>query len=386
MGKLPPKLIIAATTDADMRYAAGLSVPDPFILLDTGRKRVLLLSSLEYGRAKKVLGRGGKTATRYEVVLLDPYYEAIKKRLAARAARQGQRIRKGSVLALIAAAFLKQRRIRKVLMPARASAIHVEQLREEGIKVEVSAASLYPERAVKTATEIREIRKVRDATVKAMRRCITIIKAARTDEKGFLWHGKRRVTSELLRTEARHLLLEHGCEASELIISHGKQTAYPHDQGSGPIRAGEPVILDFFPRSMNSGYWFDMTRTTIKGKPSSAYRRLYAAVKEAQRAALAKVKAGVMTGTVHEAAAAVFRKRGYATTDEEGYIHSTGHGVGLEIHEAPSVHEGGTERLKAGMVVTVEPGLYYRKLGGVRLENTVLVTTTGYKDLTRMRL
>ncbi len=368
-----------------MRYAAGLSVPDPFILLDTGRKRTLLLSSLEYGRAKRALGR----KKRYEIVLLDRYYERVKEKLKA---RKGQKIRKGGVLALIAAAYLKGRKVRSVVMPARAQAIHVEQLREAGIRVAL-AATPYPGRAVKTEKEIKEILKVRDATVTAMRRCIMIIRKSGTERRGggegkgngYLYYEGKRVTSGLLRQEARHVLLAHGCEAPELIASHGRQTAYPHDMGSGPIRAGEPVILDFFPRSTESGYWFDMTRTVVKGRPSAGFRKLYAAVQEAQDAALSKVRAGVRAGTVHAAAADVFRKRGYATTEEEGYIHSTGHGVGLEIHEAPSLHAGNTEVLKAGMVVTVEPGLYYHKLGGVRLENTVLVTTTGHRDLTRMR-
>ncbi len=376
MGPLLPKLIIAATTEAEMRYAAGLSVPDPFILLDTGRKRTLLLSSLEYGRVKRRLTK------RAEAVLLDPYYERIKKGLVKR--RRGREIRKGSALALIAAAYLKERGIAKVVMPARSYALHVEQLRHAGIGVTVSSAPL-SDRTVKTSEEVRAILGVRNATETAMRRCIRILRDASIGERRELIHDGKRVTSELLRREARRILLDHGCEASELIISHGAQTAYPHEHGRGRIRKGEPVILDFFPRSMASGYWFDMTRTVMRGRPSTAYAKLWAAVREAQEAALKSVKAGVTTGTVHKAAAEVLRRRGYATTSEEGYLHSTGHGLGLEIHEAPSLHDGGTERLRAGMIITVEPGLYYRRLGGARLEDTVLVTRTGCTNLTRMR-
>ena len=359
-----------------MRYASGFSVPDPFILVDTGRKRTLLLSSLEYSRAKKLLGR----KKLYEIVLLDPLYQEVKRKLKS---KKGVKVQKGSVLARIAVLYLKKKKIRKVVVSGKMWAAHVSQLKKSGIKVQLSPKPLY-DRSVKSKKEILEIKKVRNATVKAMRHCVSIIKKSGKNKKKELVFKGKKLTSEFLRMEARKILLEHACEAQELIISHGPQTAFPHDMGSGVIKAGEPIIMDFFPRSMETGYWFDMTQTVCKGKPSPELQRLYNTVKRAQNAALKKVKAGATTGSVHKAAAEVFIKAGYETDDEEGYIHSTGHGVGLEIHEAPSFRDGGTERLKKGMVVTVEPGLYYKKLGGVRLENTVVVTTTGYNDLTRM--
>ncbi len=363
------KLLIASTDDPDMRYAAGISVPDPFILVDTGKKRTLLLSSLEYARGKKALGR----KRGYAILLLDPLYQEARK--------EGIR-GVGSLLAHLAARYLKRRGIRKVVVSPKMGVAHVEQLRKEGIKV--ALAPLYPQRAVKTEAELAAIRQVRNAAVVAMRHCITIIKEARVNARGELVHDGRRVTSERLRREARALLLAHDCEARSLIISHGAQTAVPHDEGSGVLRTGEPVVLDFFPRSLTTGYWFDMTRTVCHGAAPPALRRLYRAVKRAQDAALATVRPGVTTGVVHAVAARVLADEGYATTDEEGFIHSTGHGLGLEIHEAPSIREGEKTRLKEGMVIAVEPGLYYSKIGGVRLENTVVVTKEGYRDLTRM--
>lgn len=373
-----PKLLIAATTDAEMRYASGLAVTDPFILLDTGRRRHILVSSLEYGRVRKELLHKKKV----KAVLFDKYYETLKKRIERK--QKGGKVKRGSLLALIATAYLKELRIRRVMVPQNAWASHVEQLRKEGIRVEVSQRPLYPERAVKTKKELREILKVRNAAAAAMGRCLTIIKESKANAKRELIYGGRKVTSELLRYEARRTLLERACEAPELIISHGRQTAYPHENGRGVIRTGEPIILDFFPRGAESGYWFDMTRTVCKGMPSSELKKLYDAVKEAQDAALKLIKPGMRTGRIHAAAEEVFARRGYATTAEEGFIHGTGHGVGLEIHEAPSLGKEGKDVLRRGNILTVEPGLYYRKVGGVRLENTVLVTTTGYKDLTRM--
>lgn len=358
-----------------MRYASGFSVPDPFILLDTGRQRHLLLSQLEYARAKRAFAR----KPRYKIILLDPLYEKVKRRLRA---KKGEKVRKGSVLAKIAAAYLQSLGIRTVVVSPRMWVAHVAQLKRAGIAVTPSPTPLYPERAVKTKREVLEITKVRNATISALNRCLDILKQSKDQRKELVYKGKK-VSSEFLRREARHILLDHACEAKELIISHGRQTAYPHDLGSGTIKVGEPIILDFFPRSMATDYWFDMTRTVCKGAPSPELRKLYRTVKKAQDATLAKVKAGVTTGAVHEAAVQVFERAGYKTTDEEGFIHSTGHGVGLNIHEAPSLHEKGTERLQSGMVLTVEPGLYYKNIGGVRLENTVMVTATGYKDLTR---
>lgn len=347
-----------------MRYASGTSVPDPFILLEKGRKRYLLVSSLEYGRVKKALRRD-KTR---DVVLLDEYLD-----------------RKRSSLALVAAAFLKEKKIKKVMMARRSWASHVDTLRKEQIKVELAEGPLYPERAVKSKEELKEILKVRNATVKAMKVCIGIIEESSVNKKDELLFEGKKVTAEILKKVARKVLLEHACEAPEIIVSHGKQTAYPHESGKGIMKAGEPIMMDFFPRSMESGYWFDMTRTVCRGATSPEIKKVYAAVKDAQDAAMKLVKPGVAAKKLHEAAAAVFEKRGFKTTKEKGFLHAVGHGLGLEIHEAPSVGPRSEGKLKAGNVITIEPGYYDKRFGGVRLENTLLVTTTGYKELTRMK-
>jgi len=364
------KLLIASTEDATMRYAAGVRMTDPFILLDN-KKRTLLVSSLEYGRVKKELA--GKKG--YAVICYDKLYDKVRKE------RKKQGRKRCSALALVAATYLKRQRIRKVLMPPKTAAIVVDTLREQ--KITVRLEPLYPERAIKRPDELQKILLVRDATEAAMRRCFTILKSSRKKGTIFTYEGKK-VTAEFLRIEARKVLLEHGCEAPELIISHGTQTAYPHEEGSGAIREGEPVLLDFFPRSMTTGYWFDMTRTVCIGTPSPELRKMYAAVKEAQDAGLRLVKPGLKCSAIHAAVEKVFVRHGLKTTESEGFIHSTGHGLGLEIHEQPSIGKRSADVLRAGMVITIEPGLYYKKAGGVRLEDTVLVTTTGYKNLTRL--
>jgi Xaa-Pro aminopeptidase len=360
------KLIIATTSDAEMRYASKSSVTDPFILFDSGKKKFLLLSVLEYDRVAQELA---KDRTR-EVVRLEQYLQAKQK---------------GSALANAAAAFLHEKKCTRVEMAPTAYARCVDTLRRRGIKVSFSKGNLYPERAVKSEKEVQEILKVRNATVTAMKFCISIIQDAEVNERGELLLNEKKLTSEVLKRIARKLLLDYSCEAPDIIISHGKQTALPHHQGSGILKIGEPILLDFFPRSMESGYWFDMTRTVVKGAPSDEIARRYRAVKAAMDAALEKVKPGVEARKVHEAAVAVFEERGYTTTEEKGFLHAVGHGLGLEIHEAPGMGPKSTTKLRKGMVITIEPGLYEKRFGGIRLENTILVTTTGYKDLTRLK-
>jgi Xaa-Pro aminopeptidase len=376
MQQMKSVLIIAASTDATMRYASRLFISDAFILLDTGVRRYLLVSALEYGVAKRALRQEKKTS----VILWDKYADSLRK-----PNKRVRRRRKGSSsLALLAAAFLKEKRIRRVVMPRSTWASVVDTLRHEKVRVDIAQTPLYAQRLIKSKEELRAILHVRDATIAAMRRCLGILKRSRVAKDKTLVWGERKVTSESLRLEARRVLLDYACEAPELIISHGAQTATPHDNGSGPIRAGEPIVLDFFPRSMETGYWFDMTRTVCKGEPDERLQKLYDAVREAQQAALVNIKAGMPAKESARAAQKVFRKRKYTTSDEEGFIHSLGHGLGLEIHEPPSLSPKSDERFKAGMVIAIEPGLYYKKIGGVRIEDTVLVTKNGYRNLTPM--
>lgn len=380
---MKPALLIASSQDADMRYSSQMHIPsEEFILVDDGIRRTVLLSPLEYGGVK----REANKKAGIEVLLFTPHLERVRatlrRELERKSKDQKKRMSGSSVLALIAAEFLKERKIKNVRMSPLSRVGDVETLRTAGIGVEVSDETLYPKRVVKSDEELKKIKATRRATVDALRHCIGLIKRSGVVKKNLVLKGKR-LTVEFLKSEARKILLSHNCEAREIIISHGVQASSPHHLGKGVLKEGEPIIMDFFPRSLRTGYWFDMTRTIVKGEPKRELKELWCAVREAQRAGLSKVRAGVKTGTVHRAVVKRFKELDYKTTEEEGFIHGTGHGVGLNIHEAPSIHEGGEEILRAGMVLTVEPGLYYKKIGGVRIEDTVLVTKDGYKDLTR---
>jgi Xaa-Pro aminopeptidase len=159
----------------------------------------------------------------------------------------------------------------------------------------------------------------------------------------------------------------------------------PHDSGQGPLFAGKPIVLDIFPRSQKTGYFGDMTRTVIKGEPTKELSDMYDTVLKGQKLAIGMIGPGAAVKDVHKAVVEYFDSRGYKTGTvdgkTEGFIHSTGHGLGLEIHEPPRVGMG-DEILEEGNVVTVEPGLYYAGTGGIRIEDVVVVEKKGCKNLT----
>jgi Xaa-Pro aminopeptidase len=182
-------------------------------------------------------------------------------------------------------------------------------------------------------------------------------------------------------------ILDRGCVAAHTIVACGDQGCDPHNEGTGPLKANQSIILDIFPRSQSSGYWGDITRTVVKGRASERLKILFQAVNHGQKIALKQIKGGVKGSDIHQSVQDYFNQAGFKTRRRngrmEGFFHGTGHGVGLEIHEAPRLSSRASGRLEAGHVVTVEPGLYYPGVGGVRLEDLVVVTKTGNRNLTK---
>lgn len=363
---MPAKLLIASSEDSNMRYVSGLSMPDPFIYVALEKNEYAIVSKLEYSRAKREAKKNVK------VILIDSVeIDNIKKP-----------VDRSRNLADIAAAFLLSYNQTIVKIPENFWAGHMHVLQEHGIRARIQRPFL-AQRRVKTQEEIEHIKAAGDVAKKAFEHALGILKEAKIEwNDTLLWKGEK-LTSEILRFEIEQKFLANGCQSGETIVSCAEDSAEPHNRGSGVLKAGTPIILDLFPRSQTTGYYFDFTRTVVKGTPGKKLQRMLCAVKIAQEEAL-KIVAPGSVKHIHEICEEVFTEHGFETTDEEGFIHSTGHGLGLDIHESPSISSMSEDTLESGNVITIEPGLYYKDTGGVRIEDTVLVTEDGYENLTNL--
>jgi len=358
--------MLAGTGDStpDLEYATGFRAVDPVVCLCRGSERWLVVPEMEYGRAQEAAPSRG-------VTVLTPGMLKLT--------RDQRRRLGGWALGLVRHAGL-----RRVVVPGLFPHGVAEALQQRGIRVRVARESLFPERAVKRPEEIRHITVAQQAAVIAMRGAIAMIAGAEPDRIGVLRYDGQRLTAERVRRRIQQILLDHDCESRSIIVAPGRQAADPHVTGTGPLHAHEAVVIDIFPRHQTSGYWGDLTRTVARGVAPAALRRMYQAVRAAQTLALQEIRPGKSWKAPHRAAVQAFESWGYETHWEtrppRGFIHGTGHGVGLAVHEAPSL--GFTDgRLRAGHVVTVEPGLYDPEIGGIRIEDTVVVTATGWRYL-----
>src|SRR5439155_1537507 len=236
---------------------------------------------------------------------------------------------------------------------------------------EVDQSVFEAERRHKTRDEADKIRHAQQAAEKAMTEIVRLLARGEIRE-GLLWADGKPMTSEWLYARASLLLAELGFSCPDMIIAGSPDNAMPHYRGEGQIRAGAPVIIDIFPASRGSHYNGDLTRTVVVGEIPEEVRRMHAATLQALDVALESIKAGVPANEVHHAVCQVLVDRGYGTTST-GYEgadgvakmnHSTGHGVGLEVHEEPGVRSANGEPLEEGDVITVEPGLYLMGFGG----------------------
>lgn len=361
-------LYASSESDADALYATRFFCPDPFLFLRlrSGR-RVMVMSDLEIDRARK-------QSNAHRVLSFSHYAERARERTG-----------KAPQVADTVAEVLRDLKIRSVLVPSTFPAGLLDGLRRHGVRVRVADGSVFPERLHKTPDEVAHIRRAMRATEAGMAAAVDLLRRA-TVRNGWVSLGGRRLTADALRDAANREIFARGLVPAHTIVAPGRRGCDPHDVGGGPIRAGAPIIIDIFPRSEASGYFADITRTFVKGHPGDRVQRMYAAVRDGQRRALGMVRHGARVRDIHEGILELFESRGFPTGKiggrMQGFFHGTGHGLGLEIHEPPRIAQN-DGRLEAGMVVTVEPGLYYVPDGGVRIEDSVLVTRTGYKNLTR---
>lgn len=352
----------------DLLYFGRFECHDPFIAFRHKGKKIAVLNALEFGRGLKESG--------FDEVLSLETLQAEAKRLRPELGRATA----PDVVAHLAA----KRRIPAFLVPDDFPAGLLERLRGLGLSVSVAAGPVLPEREVKDAREAAAIRAGNRVAAAGFVAAEALLRRAKISGRKLLLDGKP-LTSERVRLAIEIACLEAGGLALDTIVAGGDQACDPHCRGTGPLRAGELVIIDIFPRHAATGYHGDMTRTYLKGRATDAQRALVEAVAAAQKAARKVLRGGAISSAVHAECVKVFAARGYETKATPkgavGFFHGTGHGLGLAVHEAPRVSGPVDEPLKTGAVVTVEPGLYYPGLGGCRIEDVAWLTDRGHKLL-----
>jgi Xaa-Pro aminopeptidase len=361
------RLIVAASeTDPDMLYATHFFAPDPFIFLQRNGKRTVVLSDLE-------IGRGRRQAEADEFVSFNQLEREV----------QGKS-KKAPPYEKVLSHFLRKRGVRSTIVPANFPLGYAQELTANKIRLRATNGLFWPGREAKSDKEIEMIGRALRITEIGLKRAVEVLaRSTITRGKKLRWSGKT-LTSEMLRAEIDSTVLRAGGTPTGTIVAGGDQACDPHERGFGPLYANSLIILDVFPRDAKTGYFGDMTRTVLRGRASEAQRKLWETVRAGQALALKKIKAGVDGMTIHKAIQNLFRERGFPTEVRKGknvgFFHGTGHGLGLEIHEYPRLQK---VTLKDRQVLTVEPGLYYPGLGGVRHEDVVVVTEAGCKILSR---
>jgi Xaa-Pro aminopeptidase len=361
----------------DIYHATGFLAPDAFITLEHDGERIIVTNSLEIGRAKKQSRATG-------VRNVDEFGQ---RELTAAGASPDDSA------ATVMARLLKERGVSRAEVPRYFPIAIADRVRAAGIELRV-AEGLDARRRTKRADEITALEQTQRATEAAWTSGVDAIKRSTVRPDGTLELDGGTLTVERLRAIVDAELLVHGCSGDAPILAPGKQAADPHLIGSGPLRAREAIVMDIFPQHRATRYFADMTRTVSKGAPPDEIVRMYDVTKRAQDVGIAALHPGVTGKEVHELVEDVIYEAGYETLRPghkrrpedlitRGFIHGTGHGVGLEIHEAPSVGRAGTKPLAVGDVVTVEPGIYDPDIGGVRLEDMLVITEDGARNLTR---
>lgn len=348
----------------ELTYATGLFVPDDFAWFRTpAGKTCVLLGPLEIDRARR-------TARVDACVDL----EEEKK-------RPGQA--RTSYPRLLAAV-LRRHRVRSVEVPSSFPVGLFQELRRAGLRLRTVPDPFFPQRLRKTPPELRHLAQALRAAEAGLQRGVEVLRAARIGPRHILRWGGAVLTSERLRIEMEAACLRAGALAKDTIVAGGLQACDPHERGSGPLRAHQAIILDIFPRDPRTGYFGDITRTVVKGRPAEALRRMRAIVAQGQKRILRQLRPGLNGQRAQDELRAWFRQKGYPTEIRDGrwrgFFHGVGHGLGLEIHEPPRF---AVPSLPAGCVLTVEPGLYVPGLGGVRIEDVVHLTGRGHRRLTR---
>jgi Xaa-Pro aminopeptidase len=362
-----PLLLYDSTkTDSDVRYLIGTSVPDAIAIVSDGGETTALVSALEIGRLQH-------TSPAVRLVPIDG---------PDRPEGSGN----GKTVDGLCR-FLRGLGLNSVGVKETFPISLADGLRARGIEITVADFSILPQRLVKSNREISEIRRAIEIVKTAFETVERILGDAKIGGHGELINGNGVLTADSLRTTIEMTCYQLGGIAEDTIVAGGIDACDPHGIGHGPLMANEFIVVDIFPRLRDSGYHADVSRTFFKGNPTAEQGRMYDAVKCAHDAAIDRAHAGVPVATLMAATLEFFEGRGFRSSrvasPPHGMFHSLGHGFGLDVHEPPTIGNG-DGILRAGMVVTVEPGLYYRQIGGVRIEDDILVGENSSEILTKI--
>lgn len=371
--------------DANMYYITGFLAPDPFIYLKrVDKEPLILVNTMEYSRAKK-------EAQVKEIKSYEEYdYTKIIKSMPDPNSGFAK------FLASVSKKELGQKTV--ICVPPNFSVAAADALRKEGLTVKPMFDVVEKARETKEYGELEAVKETQVVVEEATRKIIDFIAEADVDSKGtlvFRENGKQQpLTVGKIKAMFGHYFIEKEIVTEQpLIVACGPRGADPHYDGepSDLLKANAPIILDIPPRHLRNRYWSDMTRTVVKGKASTAIKKMFETVLEAKNAAMDAIHAGVLGSEMQLTCFGILEKAGYETVRggkqiTKGYIHGLGHGVGLEIHEGPRMSEFYPFPLEEHNVVTVEPGLYDPEIGGVRIEDIVEVTRRGCNNFTKMEI
>ena len=362
-------LIVAASeSDANMLYGTAFFAPDPFIFFQHRGRKYVVMSDLEIDRAKR-------QADVDTVLSLSRY--------AAEARKRGRRApNTADIIELI----FREKGIRRAAVPATFPTLLADELRSRGFTLDVKRDPFFDGREKKSDDEVKKIRDSLAAAEAGLEAGIAAVKKSRIGRDRYLYLNGSRLTSETLKSIVNTAIMSRGWVPSHTIIASGDQCCDPHNEGSGPIKADSSIIFDIFPRSQKTGYFGDLSRTIVRGRASERLKEAYVTVQAGQQIAYRDIRNGANGKAIHQKILDLFARRGFPTGKidgrMQGFFHGTGHGLGLDIHEPPRISPV-EATLRTGHVVTVEPGLYYLGMGGVRLEDVVVVTPKGNRNLTR---
>jgi Xaa-Pro aminopeptidase len=356
----------------ELRHEVPLGVPDPFVYLERDGRRHAFVHSLEAQRIDE-LGLGLEVHLSEEIV--DPL---IKEGLSVEEVSLESTLR-----------FCRRVGLERAVVPHTFPAGHLDRLRGGGIELAVDQTWFDRRRRVKNEHELTGIRRAQRAAEAGMRAAAELIGSAEVRDGGLRLDGAP-LTVERVKAAVAAAFEEHGCTSEDFIVAPGAQGAVGHEMGSGPIGAGEPVVVDLWPRDRESSCFADMTRTFVAGEPDGELAEWHRLTREALARVTQRVRPRAACGALFDAACEVYEDAGHPTLRtkregeslRDGFFHGLGHGVGLEVHERPFMGRIADGELVAGDVITIEPGTYRAGYGGVRLEDLVLVTEDGCEVLT----